>query len=354
MAREDVFPGEEIMEFNGFPTLIRFFPGDRSKPLVVFIPGAGHLGRIAYGTPNMPPQDFLAHWIQEHGHPFVAVSVPLEHPVFSDVYPEFTARDWGELVASAVRAVIDRAELPRRVVVVAWSAAGMTSLVLSKAASALEVEVALFVGLAATPPVPGLSPPYTETLLRSRAPSGMAEVSALLSYFHESLAVQNSLAGHVIISEFDYREQFLGNFPVNAMSTPVRYRTDDFVLDAAEAVEDMGTFEFWDFPPIAVITHDSSTDDQHSMKDVSQWSTYLVQVLYAEYHRTRGSAPIEPSTWARVRELVRHAPMRMSREVHGGHLCFLGRDGAQATAAAVVDLLRESDMQRAELVAALA
>lgn len=353
MDNANLFASESIVDIDGLPALIHFRSGDRNKPLVVFIPGAGHLARIAYGTPSTASDDFLAHWVEKSGHPFLAVSVPIEHPVFAEVYPRFTNGDWGRLVAGAARHVINDNGLGERIVCVGWSAAGNTCWPASAAASDVGLEVELFVALSSNPPMPDISPPYTQILLDARTDSGMANVSGLMPFFRKALAVQNALVDHQIISDSEYSQAFLGNFPVNTVATPVRFRESGFALDVAEATQDMGTFEFWGFPPVGVITHDSSTDDQHSMKDVSQWSVYIAQALYAEYRQILGSSPVDETEWTRVRDLVRGAPQRMSREVHGGHLCLIGQDGSRAVAESIVELLTESREQRAELHKAL-
>lgn len=348
-----MFAGEAIVDVDGFPVLIHFRSGDPAMPLVVFVPGAGHLGRVAYGTPNTASDDFLAHWIEETGHPFLAVSAPIEHPVFSEVYPALSSRDWGRLVAATARGVVDENGLSDRIVCVGWSAAGNMCWPVTTSAADHDLRVALFIALSSNPPMPGISPQYTEILLKAHCDNGMADVAGLMPFFRAALGVQNSLAGHEIISGSEYRDAFLGNFPVNTVATPVRFRESGFVVDVAEATRDMGTFEFRGFPPVGVITHDSATDDQHSMKDVSQWSVYVAQVLYAEYRQLLGSDVADETVWARVRDLVRQAPQRMHREVHGGHLCFIGKDGARAVANSIVDLIAESNEQRTELRAAL-
>ena len=349
MGIHGLFPGEAMINVDGLPALTHFRPGDRDKPLVVFIPGAGHLGRIAYGTPDTAPEDFLAHWVEQSGHPFLAVSVPIEHAVFDKTYPAFTNRDWGRLVVGAARRAVDDHGLSRRMLCVGWSAAGNACWPVAIAARNNDLIVDLFVALSSNPPMPGISPPYTEILLKARTETGMADVSGLMPFFRKALSLQNSIAGHEIMPESEYLEAFLGNFPVHTVATPVRYRESEFVLDIAEATDDMGTFQFWDFPPSGVITHDSATDDQHSMKDGSQWSVYITQHLYAEYRRRLGSSTVDESAWANARDLIRDAPQRLTREVHGGHLCFIGPDGARTVAGSLVDLISESHNLRAEI-----
>src|SRR3989304_1249466 len=101
-----IYENEEIRIGNGFPSLVRFFQGNSTKPLVVFFPGWAHLGRISYGFPGCKKEHFLAHWLTEKGYPFLATSYPLDHAVYDRVYPEFTLTDWGKMAAEIVNQVI--------------------------------------------------------------------------------------------------------------------------------------------------------------------------------------------------------------------------------------------------------
>ena len=99
----ELFPGEQMIDAAGFPTLIRFIKGQPDKPLVVFVPGTSFLARIAYGFPGGNDEDFLASWLVRAGYSFLGTSYPLANPVFGKTYPTFGVTDWGRQIAAAAR-----------------------------------------------------------------------------------------------------------------------------------------------------------------------------------------------------------------------------------------------------------
>jgi hypothetical protein len=73
----EAFEGEEVMTGGGYPALVKFVPGEPDQALVVFVPGAHHTARIAYGGhEGSQDEDFLAHWLVEEGYNFLGVSYP--------------------------------------------------------------------------------------------------------------------------------------------------------------------------------------------------------------------------------------------------------------------------------------
>jgi hypothetical protein len=53
----------------------------------VFLPGGGHLARVAYGHPGRRPDDFLDQWLAWRGHSLLALSYPTDHPVTGTTCP---------------------------------------------------------------------------------------------------------------------------------------------------------------------------------------------------------------------------------------------------------------------------
>src|SRR3979411_840362 len=47
-----------------------------NAPLVVFLPGAAHVGRVAYGHNGARPEDFLDFWLAQVGYGLLALSYP--------------------------------------------------------------------------------------------------------------------------------------------------------------------------------------------------------------------------------------------------------------------------------------
>ena len=65
---QQLYEDEQSVELAGFPAVTYFRAGDAAKPLIVFVPGAHHAARIAYGGhKGGRSEDFLAHWLKEKG-----------------------------------------------------------------------------------------------------------------------------------------------------------------------------------------------------------------------------------------------------------------------------------------------
>jgi hypothetical protein len=99
----DLYPGEEMLATNGIETLNYFKAGAPDKPLMIFVPGGFHLARVAYGYPGGNERDFLAFWLGKRGYSFLGASYPTGNKVYSEVYPEFSIRDWGQQVATVAK-----------------------------------------------------------------------------------------------------------------------------------------------------------------------------------------------------------------------------------------------------------
>jgi hypothetical protein len=147
----NLFDNEEIRYSGGYPSLVRFFEGDVSKPLVVFSPGWAHLGRISYGFPGSDEKNFLANWITKKGYPFLAVSYPIDHPVYDTVYPEFSLTDWGKMTAEIASVCISEYGLGNEIIGLSWSSAGQVIRPFNVACSSLGLEVFFHLGIEATP-----------------------------------------------------------------------------------------------------------------------------------------------------------------------------------------------------------
>ena len=109
-ASPALYDGEMLVTAAGYPALYRSIPAYNSKPLIVFVPGDAHLARIVYGYPGGHDEDFVSHWVNRAGYPFLAVSYPLGNAVFGASYPGYTIEDWGNQGAEVVAKVIDAPE----------------------------------------------------------------------------------------------------------------------------------------------------------------------------------------------------------------------------------------------------
>jgi len=156
-AGASLFPREVMVEAEGHSILARLRSGDAGRPLIVFLPGGGHLARIAYGHPGGRPDDFLDHWLGEKGFGLLALSYPNDHPLFANVHPAMTSGQWSRCAARVTRDLVRSTGLTERIVLAGWSMAGKTVPVYARHAAELGLAVEAFISLAATPPVPGLA-----------------------------------------------------------------------------------------------------------------------------------------------------------------------------------------------------
>ena len=341
-SRAPLYPNEEILIGAGFPALTWFQKGvDPEKPLIVFIPGAAHLGRIAYGCPSCDEREFLAYWVLKRGFSFLAISYPLGHPVYDRVYPEFTIKDWGRQAAEITRIIINRQRLNNHVVAVGWSMAGKIAKPFNDAASELGIKVDFFVALAATPPLPKLVPGLTERT--KRTPEGLANLADRYPWFVSSLKAQNDLNRKELIPLKTYREEFLGDFPINLLGTELRYRDGNFVSAIAESEQDMGSYEYARFPLTTVITNSSALDARHALTDESAWGMYTMQKIFQDYVASSGTVleSLEQQKWQCLRASLKALPARLTRTETGTHFFFVGAKGARATARDIETLSRQ-------------
>lgn len=237
--------------------------------------------------------------------------------------------------------------------------AGHVAHALGVAASQVGLDIELLVAVAATAPLPGLNATIADTLAGARTPSGLASIGFYLDTAHgghdflSAIAAQANRAGHPIIPPDVYLSQYLGDTPVALWGTSVRPGNGAFSQDLGAALDDLGTFDYAAFPPIALVVGDDPHDARHVLTDQGAWTLHLTQALCA---RALGSADVEklsPARWRSLLELVRGAPTRLTREVSGNHFLLLGQPGARAVADAVVSLHRDWSSLRGELADAL-
>lgn len=342
-----LYRGEEILTGGGFPALTKFEKGsDPTKPTIVFIPGAAHLGRIAYGCSSCDIRDFPAYWLKRRGYSFLAISYPLAHPVYENRYPGFTVQDWGRQAAEVTKTIIMRHRLNNHVVLVGWSMGGKIAAVFNEAAYKLGIKVDFFIALAATPPLPNFVPGLTQTIKRTT--EGLASLEARYPWFISSLKAQNALNKKVIIPVNIYSQQVLGAFPVNLLGTELRYHNGEFVVSTLEAANDARSFEYARFPLIAVITNDSALDARHALTDQSAWGMYTVQKVYQDHLIASGVDPVTLGwrKWQCVRKIVIALPTKLTKFEQGTHLFFVGLKGARVFATDVDALTAEVQVMK--------
>lgn len=346
-----LYPGEALVWRAGYPVLAHFQSGHRDRPLVAFITGGGVLARIAYRHPEGRPSDFLFHWLGEAGFPALGLSYPMGHPVFDKPYPQFGVSDWGAQSAEEIARVVAANALARRVVVMAWSMAGHIAEPLTAALKAHGIEVELFVAMAASTALTNLAP---GTSALKPAASGLAQVEGpYLENLLRLLRDQNASAGHTVIDPAIFPSQFTGDFPIRLTADGMRYANGAFVADSLADVQDTGAFRYADFPPIAVLTHESPLDARHALMDRAAWGFYMTQALSENFifSKVKDFAALPHEHWLKLNALIRQAPALLTELLPGNHMFFVGEDGARKTVAALIELRRRSAVLIAELEA---
>lgn len=352
-AAAALYPGEAIEHAAGFPVLVRFEPARSDSTLVVFITGGGVLARIAYGYPGGRPADFLAHWLHREGLALLALSYPMGHSAFAETYPGFGVADWAEQSAEIIARYVAAHQLPKKVVVLAWSMAGRVAEPLTVRLRQREVEVELLVAMAASPAMPNLLPGLDG--LRP-APSGLARVEgAYLAWLQQCLADQRRLAGHPIVPPDLFAAAFAGDFPVGLAASAMRYEGGAFVHAPQRDADETGAFAYGQYPAISVLTHESPIDPHHALVDRAVWGFYITQQLSQDYlfQRVADIPALAPERWMEIVRLIQGAPARLTLTMPGNHMFFVGETGAAKTVAALKELRARAASLATELSAAV-
>jgi hypothetical protein len=351
------FEGEEVRQGGGYPALVKFIAGDPDEALVVFVPGAQHTARIAYGGhEGSRDEDFLAHWLVEEGYNFLGISYPIatENPVMEDAHPEFTARDWGRQAAEIAKQITDEHGLSGQIIVIGWSMGGKIVQPVSEAAAATGLDQDFYLGFAATPPITGAISMDQEIEM---APSGYADRSNLYGGWLEQLAAVNAAnGGRTVIDEQTYRADYVGDIPINLQGYGLRYRDGEFVRDHWADVEDYKNYDFASMPTIAALMPNDTADARHALTDQANWGMFLVnKIIHGDIGRSDvdlGELP--PDRWFALVDLVRSAPERLTAEVNGNHFFFVGEAGAREAVRALKTLERRVHAFEAQLASILA
>ncbi|MHA7869838.1 MAG: hypothetical protein ACX93U_20365 [Salipiger thiooxidans] len=270
-STEALYEGEQHVVAAGRPAVSYYLEGNKDQPLIVFIPGAAHSARIAYGGhEGGNEEDFLAHWLQNRGYNFLGVSYPIdtESGLFEEDQPDFTVREWGRQAMEIAQTVIDENNLTGGVVVIGWSMGGKIPQAVYEAAGELGVPFDFYLSFVATPAIPGMTS-LTRTF--EMAESGYGDRSSSANGWVKQLAANDALNGHEIIPEDIYRSQYIGEMSVNLEGVEQRYRDGAFVMDWAEGLEDNGAFQFENFPLVAMILNDERADSRHAIVDKAAW-----------------------------------------------------------------------------------
>jgi len=327
-----LFEHEEIRLGNGFPSLIRFFKGDPSKPLVVFFPGWSHLGRISYGFPSCDERHFLAYWLVRKGYSFLATSYPIDHPVYLDVYPEFNLTDWGEMAADIVDQIITENNLIKEIIAINWSASGQVVRPFNVSCIKRGIDMRFDMVVEATP---GIQVPFDRIEGLKKTDKNMISTeSSLYSLFWKELQEQSLKNTVEIMSRKQYTDNFLGDIPVAITGTDEFFENKGFTEDKVKGLDDKGFFSFNEYPLIAIISGDSVLAPYHPIVDKYTWGFLLTRKIYHDYFVKSQKLGYGTSE-QKIKELIPYINTisdRLSKVVSGNHFLFVGKKGARSVA----------------------
>ncbi|MGH7802179.1 MAG: hypothetical protein ACREOW_16395 [Thermodesulfobacteriota bacterium] len=327
-----IYEDEEIRIGNGFPSLVRFFRGNSTKPLVVFFPGWAHLGRISYGFPGCNKEHFIAQWINQKGYSFLATSYPLDHAVYDRVYPEFTLTDWGKMAAEITNQFILENALPKEVIGISWSAAGQVIRPFNIACKSLGLNVRFHLGLEASPSLLASS---DRIIGMKKTEKGMVSLKDSHYYlFWKEIEEQNELNREELITKEKYFTDLLGDIPVALMGTNERFENGHFDTNIEKSLEDKNFFAFTEYPMITNISGDSKLAPYHPIVDKWTWGLLITRKVYHDYF-VNNKKPLSQLSNKRFKELVEYVndiPNRLHSSISGNHFLFVGRYGAQKIA----------------------
>ena len=223
--------------------------GAPGQPLVLFLPGGGHLARVAYGNPAAAPRDFLAHWIAAAGHPLLALSYPKPLPGLRRGLPHPHHRAVGGGGGTHRAGRHRRGIAPRRDHRAGVEHGRRTAVALNRALHAIGLRLRCFVSLAATAPVPGLAgggkEKTTRTGLWDPAALGTGRNSRAVIWQQELLR-QACLEERQIMPWADYQRWNLCNTPLNLRGEGNRMAPSGPEHDLGETIEDLGSLAFGD------------------------------------------------------------------------------------------------------------
>ncbi|MFV0385462.1 hypothetical protein [Paracoccus sp. (in: a-proteobacteria)] len=349
---DNLWPGEVRKDAAGYPAVAYFQKGETDKPLIVFIPGAHHAARIAYGGhEGARPEDFLAHHLAQKGYNFLALSYPIATTsgMIGDAAPDFTAEIWGKQIAEISRHVIKDNDLSGELVVMAWSMGGKVVQPAYEALNAAGLPVDTFISLAATPGLPGLIAYSREY---DMAATGYATRPNAYPGWLRQLAETAQIGGtDTAIPEGIYVTDYVGDIPIALQGYGQVYRDGAYVFDHLAQALDYGAFEFTNYPYVIVLEGNSTLDARHGLLDRSYWTLYNANTVQTRYQGSMKEVPgaLPAANWDQLQNLVHGLSDRLTIQVGGNHFFFVGEAGAARTADAVEEAMQRVDALQAEL-----
>ena len=349
----NLWDGEEVRMGAGYPFIAKFIAAERDAPLVVFIPGARSLARIAYGGHEGGlDEDFLAYWLNREGYNFLGISYPVltDDGAFDEAHPGMTVRAWGYGSAEITKAVMEEQGLTGPVIVAVWSMGGNSVQPYAEAAAELGIDLDFHVSLASTPPLPNAGNMNAriamhESGLGLRPDGAAAAVSALAAN-----ATENGRSE--IIPPEILNSQYIGHWPVQLTGTGLRYDGQLHTI-YRDHWADMQDTKFYalDYPLVAMIVP-GQDDPRHAVMDRATWGYINANTLFFGYaggeQQTRN---LPEDRFDKLRDLARDAHSRLAIDIGGNHFFFVGEKGARETVAAIRELDERVHRLKADLAA---
>lgn len=384
-----LYDGESLGNVAGHPCVYQYLPPTSSRtpispysprPLVVFIPGAAHLARIAYGVPSHPshtPSDFLAHHLNDIGYPFLGISYPLESgettPNAEAITTEsstslmpptaynFRTSEWGKQAAEVTKKTIIEYHLSNDVVLISWSMGGRMVVPYTQHAKSLGLNVKTLFAFAASPGFQTSNPPRQDAEITK---NGYAFLGGKWEEpFLKMIHIQQDECeyGREVLPDAIWRRDYFGHIPVSLTDWKLRSvkSKDDthfeFVEDYWQSFIDSDTPNVANLPDWIVSMYANTVmDAKHTLGDRANWNYLLTQKIMSRVDAARGRLAKEGRNltdehWQQLVRLVHSLPDRLSQEMPGTHFFFLGSTGAQRAATTIHRFLRITDQLESEL-----
>ena len=349
-----LFDDEQLISGDCPLVVLQLGTGHRER-LVIFLPGAIHMGRIAYGHPGSRDEDFLAHWFDRTGHPFAAYSYPAVpgDPVFDVVDPALELADFCDAVARHAAGVVTAQQLPAEVIVVAWSALGNSAPLLRHHLEANGLDLGTFVSLAATPPLPNLILGSLDTTAATvgassdLTPGGLLRHGSLRSdNFYGELRTIATTLGREVIDPDSYARHHLADMPMNLFpGLEARRRGDETEVGHAGPLAASHGARWAEYPLCAALRPTEPNDARHVVTDRHNWAMVNANTIYWRWIGPASPTELAPTAWERAADVADELASSLHSTVPGGHFFFVGEPGARAT----VDLVLELDRRRSVL-----
>jgi len=329
---DSLFPNESLQRIHDVEYLTYFRGGDCDKPLIVFFPGWGHLARIAYGGADISCKEFLADSFREKGYSFLAISYPIEHPIYRKIYPGLLLSDWAEAAATLAKDICQKYTLPY-VIPIHWSAAGQLVTNFHKAGKAHQLSHPFSVSLEATPPILISLDRFPVTEIQT---NGLVSAKELYLSWGKQLS---TMLQHEVDQKI-YEETFLGSFPVCLLGNPLVFSNGSVKENLSLVIKDHCCFDYRESPLVVSIAGNSKEAPYHPLVDRATWSFINERKIYHDYLTSTLSELTEwpNGQWDELVNSIQTFSRRMIYSIEGNHFLFVGQKRNQQ----IVQIIEDS------------